>query len=83
MSNKELWKLFLLFLEMNECKGSYLYYARKGTGISYARRYCSKSSVFGGTFSWSETRQGHAYWSKLNSKWENVLGELRDAGSLD
>ena len=83
MTDKGLWKLFLLFLEMNDCKGSYLYYARKEGQTAGSNGEVRNSDFLWSGFTWRDTRQGHDYWEGLTYKWGKVLVELRDAGHID
>lgn len=82
MSKKELWELFTIFLEMNDCKGSFKYYLNKeDSRCVYSPSWGSLREgpqcdwvEFG--FSWKETRQGFEYWDKLDDKWLEICKEL-------
>lgn len=82
MSKKELWEIFTIFLEMNDCKGSFKYYLNKEHS-----RYIGNYSWgdlredfpcdwITDSFSWQETRQGYGYWDKLEDKWLVICREL-------
>ena len=45
----------------------------RGTDVDYTK--WNYSSEFMSAFSWHDTPQGHAFWSKLNTKWVKVKYE--------
>ena len=47
--------------------------------ISYIFDVITSRSVYSyinGLFTWSLTKEGHAYWSEINIKWEQLLSKL-------
>lgn len=76
MDNKEWWKLFNVFLEMNGALGTYKYHARKmafeGTyyDIPLSKvKQCAVDDWVSRPFSWEYSRQGTEYWRDLHNRW--------------
>jgi len=92
MAGKEIWALFLIFLEMNDAKSSFLYYYRKD--VDGKNAYCRDGYMLrhdnGGNGAMdfihsirvNRTRQGHRYWQDLSMEWRVVVCKLRDADRL-
>ena len=77
MNRKELWEIFMLFLDMNDCKGSYLYYLRKdGYKVKDVREEFHCRDVLVDTFTWQGTKQGHNFWNSIDDKWMEVVSKL-------
>jgi len=77
MNRKELWEIFMLFLDMNDCKGSYLYYLRRdGFKVKQARDERSPRYGWTDNYWWGNTRQGNDFWNSIYIKWEAVVDKL-------
>lgn len=77
MSDKELFKLFLLFLEIKGALSSWKYYQKNDWEYTLRGLKSKPSEKWViGAFSWSDTRQGHDYWDNLHEEWLSSLEKI-------
>ena len=70
-------KFFLRFLKEHHCFGKYqraLFEAKDYRANDFIKRRCEDwyFGIIGNSFSWSNTKEGHDYWSNLNNEFINL-----------
>lgn len=70
---------FIEFLEKNKCLNEFKSNINKGKDFDeHCNENWDRRSVWiDRAFTWSATPQNHAYWSKLNSKWVDLVRKYR------
>lgn len=74
-------KNFIKFLEDNNAWEKFEEaFIASGTGVKEYKEMCKidMSKALAGAFTWGKTKQGHAYWSKLNWKWLDENKTLKE-----
>lgn len=73
---------FIKFLEENNAwEGFEKAFKERGVDPKYYaenRKRDNFKAALKGAFTWAETREGHYYWEKLNDKWMEEIGTLKD-----
>ena len=70
-------KFFLRFLKENHCFGKYqraLFERSNYRANDFIKNECENCNygIIGNSFSWSNTKEGHDYWSNLNNEFINL-----------